>query len=57
MSAEKCKKCYACLNIGCPALSKAEDGSVRVDPEVCVGCYMCVGSCKFDALAKPETAE
>ena len=46
----KCKKCYMCLNIGCPALSKGEDGLIQVDRSICVGCYVCVASCKFDAL-------
>ena len=47
---DKCKKCYACLNIGCPALSRREDGLIKVDRDICVGCYVCVSSCKFDSL-------
>jgi indolepyruvate ferredoxin oxidoreductase alpha subunit len=52
-NAEKCVKCYMCLNIGCPALSKGEDGLIKVDRDVCVGCYVCVGSCKAGALTRP----
>jgi indolepyruvate ferredoxin oxidoreductase alpha subunit len=51
-NAEKCVKCYMCLNIGCPALSKGEDGLIKVDRDVCVGCYVCVGSCKVGALGE-----
>ena len=54
-NAEKCVKCYMCLNIGCPALSKGEDGLIKVDRDVCVGCYVCVGSCKVGALVRPES--
>lgn len=50
---EACKKCYLCLNIGCPALSKGEDGLIRVDKNICVGCYVCATSCKFGSLVKP----
>jgi len=53
-NAEKCVKCYLCLNIGCPALSKGEDKLIKVDRDVCVGCYVCVGSCKVGALVTPN---
>jgi indolepyruvate ferredoxin oxidoreductase alpha subunit len=56
-NAGKCVKCYMCLNIGCPALSKGEDGLITIDKDVCVGCYVCTSSCKFDALKKPEEGE
>ncbi len=51
-NAAKCVKCYMCLNIGCPALSRGQDGLIKVDQDICVGCYVCVSSCKFDALKK-----
>ena len=49
---EKCKKCGACLRIGCPAITKAEDGTVRIDPAACNGCGLCLNYCKFDAIKK-----
>ncbi|MBF0569934.1 MAG: indolepyruvate ferredoxin oxidoreductase subunit alpha [Candidatus Omnitrophica bacterium] len=55
-TAEHCKKCGLCLNVGCPALSKAEDGMIKVDKSYCVGCYVCVSYCKFDALKKTAAA-
>ena len=47
---EKCKKCGACLRIGCPAMSKAEDGTVRIDKTMCNGCGLCKNYCKFGAI-------
>ncbi len=53
-NADKCKKCYLCLNVGCPALSKNENGLIDVDHSLCVGCYVCAASCKFDSLTRPK---
>ena len=47
---EKCKKCGACMQIGCPAISKSEDGVFCVDQNQCVGCGQCSHMCKFDAI-------
>ncbi len=52
--AEKCKKCGACLKIGCPALTKNEDGTVKINATMCNGCGLCQGFCKFGAIAKVE---
>ncbi len=46
---EKCKGCKACMNIGCPAISM-EDGKVKIDETLCVGCGVCRQLCKFGAL-------
>ncbi len=51
---EKCKKCGACLKPGCPAITKNEDGTVKIDATMCNGCGLCAGLCKFDALEKYE---
>ena len=48
---EKCKKCGACLKIGCPAITKV-DGGIRIDESMCNGCGLCKSYCKFDAIAK-----
>jgi indolepyruvate ferredoxin oxidoreductase alpha subunit len=47
---EKCKKCGVCLTIDCPALVKHDDGLVSVDSGLCTGCYLCVKTCKFNAI-------
>ena len=49
---DKCKKCGACMTPGCPALSKNEDGTIRIDNDMCNGCGLCVQLCKFDAIKK-----
>lgn len=48
---EKCKKCGACLRPGCPAITKQDDGTVKIDDTLCNGCGLCKGLCKFDAIA------
>lgn len=50
--AEKCKKCYLCLSINCPAIVKTDDGLVKINESVCVGCNLCVQTCSFGALVK-----
>lgn len=46
---EKCKGCKACMKIGCPAISM-ENGKVKIDTTLCVGCGVCEQLCKFGAL-------
>ncbi len=48
-----CKKCMACMKIGCPAIEKTEAG-VRINPALCVGCELCTQMCKFGAIGKAE---
>ena len=49
---DKCKKCGACLRIGCPALTKKVDGTIKIDETMCNGCGLCESYCKFDAIKK-----
>ena len=51
---EKCKKCGMCLKIGCPALTKNADGTVKIDETMCNGCGLCMHYCKFGAIEKVE---
>lgn len=48
---EKCKDCGMCLKLGCPAIKK-HDGVMMIDDTLCVGCNLCVGVCKFQAIRK-----
>ena len=54
LSIDSCKKCGACLKIGCPAIEKQKDGSARINSSLCVGCGLCVGLCKFNAIKGGE---
>ena len=45
-----CKKCGKCMKLGCPAISKGENGVV-IDNAQCVGCEVCVQVCPFDCLS------
>ena len=51
---EKCKKCGMCLKIGCPALTKNADGTVKINETMCNGCGLCMSYCKFGAISKVE---
>ena len=47
---EACKKCGACMKIGCPAMTRGEDGKVKIDATMCNGCGLCTNYCKFNAI-------
>ena len=49
--AEKCRKCGMCLKIGCPAITKQADGTVKIDETMCNGCGLCKNYCKFGAIS------
>ncbi len=51
---EKCKKCGMCLVPGCPAITKQEDGTVKIDETMCNGCGLCMKRCKFGAIEQVE---
>ena len=53
-SAENCKKCGMCLKIGCPAITKQPDGTVKINETMCNGCGLCKSYCKFNAIEKVE---
>ncbi len=49
---DDCKKCGACLKIGCPAISKDFDNTSVIDSHVCVGCGLCLKVCRFSAISE-----
>ncbi len=53
IDSEKCKKCGACMKLGCPAISKTENGMV-IDTSLCNGCGLCTKVCKFGAIGKGD---
>ncbi len=54
---EKCKKCGMCMKPGCPAMTKLEDGTIRIDDTMCTGCGLCASLCKFDAISLVKEEE
>ena len=52
---DRCKKCKMCMKLGCPAIS-VKDGAVRIDPNQCNGCGLCVNVCPFGAIEKEAEA-
>lgn len=52
---DNCKSCKACMKIGCPAISMKE-GKASIDKTLCVGCGLCKGLCKFDAILEGGNA-
>ena len=51
---DACKRCGACMKIGCPAMTRGADGKVKIDTTMCNGCGLCKNYCKFGAI---ETVE
>ena len=50
---EKCRKCGACMKLGCPAIY-SEDGVYKIDKSICLGCRLCEQMCAFGAIRKEE---
>ncbi len=52
---EKCDSCYACLRIGCPAISVADDKAF-IDAGQCVGsvCNICLQVCPKEAIKESK---
>ena len=46
---DKCRKCLACLKIGCPAIVKKGD-VIMIDKGMCFGCGICRQVCSFGAI-------
>ena len=56
VNSEKCTACGLCLRLGCPAISKDENGKATINPLFCVGefCSMCAQVCPVDCIAVPD---
>ena len=50
IDAEKCRRCKACMKIGCPAISFDAEKGAKIDFSLCTGCGLCEKLCRFDAI-------
>jgi indolepyruvate ferredoxin oxidoreductase alpha subunit len=46
----KCRKCGACLKLGCPGLER-QSGNIRINKLLCAGCEMCKNICPAKAIS------
>ncbi|HDD70361.1 MAG TPA: indolepyruvate ferredoxin oxidoreductase subunit alpha [Candidatus Bathyarchaeota archaeon] len=52
---DQCTDCMACINLlGCPALT-VDEGKVRINEALCVGCGLCASVCPYNAIACSKT--
>jgi len=52
VDAAACKACGACVRVGCPALIRQPDKTMRIDAAMCFGCGVCAQVCRFGAIAQ-----
>ena len=52
VDAAKCRKCKACMRLGCPAIEDRGDGGIAINAALCSGCGLCEGICAFGAIGK-----
>ena len=50
IDSEKCRRCRACMKIGCPAISFSKEKGAVIDNTLCVGCGLCKQLCAFGAI-------
>ena len=52
---DQCTDCMACIKLlGCPALT-VDEGKVRINEALCVGCGLCASVCPYNAIACSKT--
>lgn len=46
-----CTACGVCTTLGCPAISKDDEGRALIDKTQCIGCGQCAQYCAFGCIA------
>jgi indolepyruvate ferredoxin oxidoreductase alpha subunit len=55
---EKCQRLYECIaKFGCPTFTKMDNGSIVINPDLCIGDGSCLQTCPSEAITKPEAAQ
>ncbi len=62
VSNDLCNACQSCMNLGCPALTWADETfegrhKVRIDPALCIGCTLCAQVCTVDCIKPVEMVQ
>lgn len=53
-----CNHSYSCVKeFGCPTFVMSEDGSVSINPDLCIGDGSCLPTCPANAIEKPSVVE
>jgi len=56
VDSERCIGCHSCIRVGCPAISEAEEKTVKgltkskIDPVLCTGCSICAQICPVQTI-------
>ncbi len=55
---EKCQRTYECIaNFGCPTFTRKDNGSIVINPDLCIGDGSCLQTCPSGAITKPEAVQ
>jgi len=55
---EKCQRSYECIEqLGCPTLTRTDNGSIIINPDLCIGDGSCLQTCPSGAITKPEAVQ
>ena len=55
---EKCQRLYECIaKFGCPTFTKMDNGSIVINPDLCIGDGSCLQTCPSEAITKPEAVQ
>jgi indolepyruvate ferredoxin oxidoreductase alpha subunit len=51
-----CERVHACVaQFGCPTFTRLDDGSVKINPDLCIGDGSCIQTCPTRAITSPKT--
>ena len=58
ISTQLCNACQSCMNLGCPAMSWADETfegrhKIKIDAALCIGCSLCAQVCTVDCINVP----